>query len=51
MQENIAALGVTALLMPKQDGILPYDISIIQDAQNVAEELEQLAVFIAVRLQ
>lgn len=51
MQEDVAALGMTALLVPEEDGVLTNDVGIIQDAQNVAEQLQQLAVLVAVYLQ
>lgn len=51
MQENTTSFGVTALLVPEQNGILSNDVSIVQDAQNTTEELQQLAVLIAVDLQ
>jgi len=51
MQEHIASLGVTALLVPEQNGIFTQHISIVQNSQNLAEQFQQLAVFIAVHLQ
>ena len=51
MQKDTAALGVAALLVPEQNGVLANDVSIIQNAQNAAEELQQLAVFIAIHLK
>lgn len=51
MQKHIASLGMAALLVPEQNSILAQHISIIQYAQNLAEQLEQLAVFIAIHLQ
>lgn len=51
MQEDTPALGLTGtLLVPEDNGILTNNVSIIQDAQNAAEELQQLTVFIAVNL-
>ena len=51
MQEDTPALGLTGtLLVPKDNGILSDNVSIIQDAQYAAEELQQLTVFIAVNL-
>ena len=51
MQKHIAPLGMAALLVPEQNGVLAQHISIIQYAQNLTEQLEQLAVFIAVHLE
>lgn len=51
MQKDTTALGVAALLIPEQNGVLTNDVSIIQNTQNAAEQLQQLAVFIAVHLK
>lgn len=46
-----AYLGVGALLVPELDGVLAHDVGVVQDAHHVAEQLQQLAVLVAVHLQ
>ena len=45
-----AHLGVGALLVPELDGVLAHNVSIVQDAHHVAEQLQQLTVLVAVHL-
>lgn len=51
-KEEIARphLGVRALLGPPHDGVLGHDVIVVQDADDVREQLQQLAVLIAAHL-
>jgi len=40
LEEHVAPLGVAALLVPEHDGIFTNDVSIIQHAHDVREQLE-----------
>ena len=44
-------LGMGALLGPPHDGVLGYDVVVIQNADDVREQLQQLAVLVAAHLQ
>lgn len=44
-------LGVRALLGPPHDGVLGHDVIVVQDADDVREQLQQLAVLVTPHLQ
>lgn len=43
-------LGVRALLGPPHDGVLGHDVIVVEDADDVREQLQQLAVLVAAHL-
>ncbi len=48
---TVSHLGVCALLGPPHDGVLCHDVIVVQDADDVREQLQQLAVLVAPHLQ
>lgn len=49
--EDNSYLGVSALLSPPHDGVLSHKVGIVEDADDVCEQFQQLAVLVAAHLR